>query len=1680
LADPYQVNIATDVMNFQLSSCNDGLAPAYGVVITDQLAPELDESDLAANPPVVRIGGTTLTAGTDYILTLPGRGGELRIALQDSAPVNPGECVTVDYNIGFHNDLTGSTTWSNQARLPEYRSLPLAESGRIYTSADTAQVWMINLVSVEQLLKTLMSSEQATIGEEVVYRITVPALAMNTAIDNAVVSDSLPAALEYVGATAVNSGGAAVTLTDTSVAPGQVSLGIAHIPAGEQVIITLTTRVANNNQANAGDSVNNTASYIYTGMPDDLDTSSTSAPLTIVEPTVAIAKNVTNLSTPGAAPNVGDILRYSLSFTAGGGAAGDNFSDAFDLLIEDSLSLGLAYQSGTASVDGTGNTIADPTVTGDGINTPQSLSWTTATAGIDIVEGTVVTVIYNVVVRPGVQPGQDLTNSAMARWTGLDGDNAFERTGTGTPAENDYFTGPATTTTTAALAVLLVKSVVNATTGENPGANAEPGDILSYTLILTNQSIAPLNNASLVDELAAYFAPGSLQVLSVSDADADTTNTNAAGGANGTGIVDIRNLTLAAGATVTIEFEAQLASVIQSGTAVLNRAQLTGDHLNSATSNETSTLIRSAPAFEVWKTSQDRTGDPAELMAGDTLRYTITVKNVGNENAVNTRLQDQIPANTTYVANSTTLNGSPVTDPAAGISPLQNGLLIRAPENATPGAMRADATATTANVATVTFDVVINSNVVAGTIISNQGFVTADGEGSGPAPEEPTDDPATPVLDDPTRDVVGNVPLVDAHKTVQILVDNGSVGIVDPGDVLRYTIAITNVGTAPATGVVFTDAVPVNTTYVADSVQLNGLPVGQPDDGVSPLVSGIDVSSANLTPPLPGPGNGTLPPGSTATVTFDVRVNAGVPTSTIISNQGTVSGNGLLDEPTDADGIDSNGDQPTQVVVGDVQQLNILKEVFVVGGGGAEPGSQLEYVIRVTNIGSLPATNVVVTDDLGPLAGQVTYVAGSGRLNGSTAGVTYAGSVLTADYATQYGVLPPGATAAVRFRVAINPAVAIGTTITNTGVVGWNNPTETASADVSLAVGGTPGSAALNGSVWHDANLNKINDGSEQPLEGWTVELYRNTQWLASTLTGGDGTYRFSGLAANAGTTELYELRFRAAGAGPNTPSLGTADSTLNDPAFTDGPQRISGITVVAGANLPNLNLPIWPNGTVYNSISRSPVAGATLTLVNATTGGDLPSACFDDPLQQNQVTAADGFYKFDINFSSDADCPVTNTYLIEVTPPPSGYVMSDSGPVVSLVIPAASNASTAAFSVPTCPGNGDDAIPTTAEYCEVTTWATAPPTSVLPRTAGTLYQLHLTLDNASMPGMSQVFNNSIPIDPVLDGAVAITKTSSLINVTRGELVPYTITVTNVFGMPLFDISILDRFPAGFKYVAGSARLEGAAVEPTINGRELLWDNLELQVNETKTLQLLLVVGSGVSEGEYVNRALVLNSAMGTQISGEATATVRVVPDPDFDCTDVIGKVFDDRNLNGWQETGEDGLSGARVVTPRGLIATTDEHGRFHIACAAVPDRDRGSNFILKLDERSLPTGFRMTTENPRVQRATRGKMLRFNFGATIHRVVRIDIADGAFEPDTTELRLQWQPKIDQLLEELMGAPAVLRLSYLADVEAKGLVDKRLKALKNEIAKQWDRSKGGYRLDIETEIFWRRGAPPGR
>src|SRR5206468_3699208 len=208
------------------------------------------------------------------------------------------------------------------------------------------------------------------------------------------------------------------------------------------------------------------------------------------------------------------------------------------------------------------------------------------------------------------------------------------------------------------------------------------------------------------------------------------------------------------------------------------------------------------------------------------------------------------------------------------------------------------------------------------------------------------------------------------------------------------------------------------------------------------------------------------------------------------------------------------------------------------------------------------------------------------------------------------------------------------------------------SASVSTVVGsipstpgppGTPSFAVLNGSVWHDANFDDVPDSGERPLAGWAVELYRDNQQLQSVVTDANGVYRIIGVEPNDGTGVRYELRFRGPGAGANTAMLGRAVSP-----FTNGLQRISDIVVPSGANLQGLNLAIHPNGVIYNSMARTPVAGATLTLLNARSASPLPANCFDDAAQQGQITPADGYYKFDINFSDPA-CTSGGDYLIGV-----------------------------------------------------------------------------------------------------------------------------------------------------------------------------------------------------------------------------------------------------------------------------------------------------------------------------------------------------------------------------------------------------------------------------------------------
>ncbi len=1722
---------ADDTVTVTVTATNSGTATSYNLRVLDDLAavrdltyvpgsaggvdmPDIvDTASLGANRPIF-----SWNASNPKYSIAPGATRTFTFKVKVAGTAQPQEILTNTIQASWQS-LPGQTTALNSTGSigadgsdMGMRNGALPNAGNAINDYETTASTSF-LVPAVQVTKTDLSPAVIpAIGAQKQFQIEIQlpeGTTRNISVTDNLAATGLSYALsnnasydityEFIGITSINGsspGEAAFTSFPADNTTGNAIWNIGTVITASEDdsavnAVNPTIRIKYSGRANndlltrAGGTLQNSAIVNYTNGATGAVQSVTASTsfVTIVEPKLTLNKtaaNVTPGKQPGDAAVSGDILEYDVIATNTGN------STAFDVDVKDTLPAGLSWYSGfvsTATINGVPVPGFAATPTGQP-NGPLIWGQGNGDGSLDIPVGQTLILTYRATV---VIANSTILNGVIADWTSLDGQSPYERTGAGCPnvtAPNVYCVGPVTATTLGVQPVLVFqKTFTNVTPGKQPGAVVTPGDMIRYRILVRNISTATVNNFSITDELdrlnaSPMFVPGTLSLVTV-PAGASASNTSPTGGSKGTGLVDIRNLNITAAGgtsdTIVIEFDARLVPVITNGTVVLDQAQLTVSGILFSDSDDpnvngadnpaiqgdedpTRTVISSAPAFRIQKTAQDMTGDPAVLMAGDTVRYTITVKNIGTENAMGVSLRDQIPANTTYVANSTKLNGTAVSDPAPGVSPVQNGMLVHAPENAAAGAMRADATSATSNVGTVTLDAVVSPGLINGSAICNQGFVSGSGAGSGPFPEQPTDNPATPAAGDPTCRVVGNMPLLYAQKSVAIAVDNGTPGIVDPGDVLRYTITVSNSGATPATNVVLTDLVPLNTTYVANSVILNGIAVS--DSGGSPLIGGLPVSSSDRTPPLPGTGAGILSPGAAATVMFSVRVNAGVPSGTIISNQGSVINTELPTLLTDSDGNPSNGYQPTLVVVGNGQQVTITKQVAVVGGGTANIGSELEYVVQVTNIGAVPATNVVITDTL---PAQLSYVVGSALLNGSSAGVYVAGAVITANYAAVYGNLPSNGTAVLRFRADIASGV-IGTTVTNTAQVTWNTPAQSASASASVDIGGTPGSAAMNGRLWHDANFNNTADSGERTLSGWTVQIYRSGTLLGYVVTDSYGTYRINGLAPTTTPADQYEVRFRAPGATATTALLGLASS-----AFTNGLQRITGITAASGSNLQNLDLPIDPNGVVYNSVLRTPIAGATVTMLRASTNGVLPSACFDDPAQQNQVTMATGYYKFDMNFS-DPSCPSGADYLIQVTPPASGY-----GPMPSQLIPPTTTGATASFSVPGCPGTVDDAIPATLTYCEAQPSEFAPATSVAAGSAGTKYYLHFTLSNAG-PGSVELFNNHVPADPPLNAAFSITKTALLPNVTKGGMVPYTITVKNTLGAPFPNATIVDTFPPGFKYVSGSARYDGKPLEPTMTTRDLRFVNVSLAGTDQHVIRLLLIAGAGVREGNYVNSAQVMNGTTGEAVSGVATATVRVVPDPTLDCTDIIGKVFDDENANGYPDQGEKGLGGVRIVSARGLIATTDKYGRYHITCAAIPNEDRGSNFILKLDDRTLPTGYRVTTDNPLVRRVTRGKAIKFNFGAALHRVVRLDIADGAFEPGTTEMREQWKPRIEMLLAEMRKAPSILRISYLGDVEDPAVAKARTEAVKREIARRW--GQGLYQLMVETEVYWRKGAPP--
>ena len=442
-------------------------------------------------------------------------------------------------------------------------------------------------------------------------------------------------------------------------------------------------------------------------------------------------------------------------------------------------------------------------------------------------------------------------------------------------------------------------------------------------------------------------------------------------------LADITNLADGNGSNdfLVIEVDARVLDVPgnATGNTITNSASLTSD-LGPA-GPDTVDIDIVEPALAVTKVPNNPT--PA---LGETVTWTITVQHQpgSGADAFDVLLVDVIPAGLTYVPGSHSGDGTvDETDPGAPEFDLGSITLAEMSK-------------------TFTFDTQVDLDATVGSPITNNIGLGWDGQSGDPVLERSYADsgsgevtPATPAF-------------VDAQKTVAISTDGGTVGVVDPGDTLEYTVTLTNTGPT-VTNAVFTDTLPTQTTYVAASLTSSQ---GTTDDSAAPNLS-VDL--------------GTLTTSTTVTITFQVTVNAGTPTGTIISNQGFVDSDQTVPEPTDVDGVDSNGDQPTDIPVGGASPVNdalyALKGVDLFSdndsSGSVTPNDTLEYFFLLVNEGPNPLTGVTLSDTI-PTG--LTYVAASAGASPATGSVSVVGANVTASFPG----IDVGATALVSFQVTVD------------------------------------------------------------------------------------------------------------------------------------------------------------------------------------------------------------------------------------------------------------------------------------------------------------------------------------------------------------------------------------------------------------------------------------------------------------------------------------------------------------------------------------------------------------------------------------------------------------------------------------------------------------------------------------
>jgi len=254
---------------------------------------------------------------------------------------------------------------------------------------------------------------------------------------------------------------------------------------------------------------------------------------------------------------------------------------------------------------------------------------------------------------------------------------------------------------------------------------------------------------------------------------------------------------------------------------------------------------------------------------------------------------------------------------------------------------------------------------------------------------------------------------------------------------------------------------------------------------------------------------------------------------------------------------------------------------------------------------------------------------------------------------------------------------------------------------------------------------------------------------------------------------------------------------------------------------------------------------------------------------------------------------------------------------------------------------------------------------------SSTIYYLQLTTGSAG----ANVVHNHLPLDPALPAAVSLSKTGDKSRSEVGDSVRYTITVQVASGALPRQTTVVDRLPAGFTYIRGTAMVgDGAIADPQGGlGPTLAFDLGPMPANGQLVLKYRVRVGVGAQQGDGVNRARgyacgVPAGCVGpgvTPLAGSVATNEgqhRVLVSGGVFTTDACftGKIFVDCNHNHVQDAEEIGIPGVRLFMEDGTTLVSDSEGKYSL-CGVAP-----RSHVLKVDPITLPIGSRLTTTSNR------------------------------------------------------------------------------------------------------------------